>query len=112
MNDEQILRAMADMIKPVVDDLQDIKSRVSNIEAAQSDIQNRVSHIESTQSDIQNRVTKIELIQENVTNRNIQLLFEGQKDTLQKFRRLDVLEEKVDDIQNTVEVLKVLTVKK
>ena len=98
MNDEQILRAMADMIKPVVDDLQDIKSRVSNIEAAQSDIQNRV--------------TKIELIQENVTNRNIQLLFEGQKDTLQKFRRLDVLEEKVDDIQNTVEVLKVLTVKK
>ena len=49
---------------------------------------------------------------ENVTNRNIQLLMEGMAGVNEKFQRLDELEERVEDIQTTVSVLKALTVKK
>ena len=57
---------------------------------------------------IQNEVTSIKLTQENVTNKNIQLLMEGQKGMNDKFKRLDDLEEKVEDIQVAVSVLKAL----
>ncbi len=60
---------------------------------------------------IQNEVTSIKLTQENVTNKNIQLLMEGQKGMNDKFKRLDDLEEKVEDIQVAVSVLKALRVK-
>lgn len=60
---------------------------------------------------IRNEVTSIKVTQENVTNKNIQLLMEGQKGMNDKFKRLDVLEEKVEDIQVAVSVLKVLRVK-
>lgn len=64
----------------------------------------------TTSTDI--RLKKIELVQENVTNKNIQILLEGQTGINDKFQRLDSLEEKVEDIQMTVSVLKALTVKK
>ena len=60
---------------------------------------------------IQNEVTSIKVTQENVTNKNIQLLMEGQKGMNDKFKRLDDLEEKVEDIQVPVSVLKALRVK-
>ena len=60
---------------------------------------------------IQNEVTSIKLTQENVTNKNIQLLMECQKGMNDKFKRLDDLEEKVEDIQVAVRVLKALRVK-
>ena len=60
---------------------------------------------------IQNEVTSIKLTQENVTNKNIHLLMEGQKGMNDKFKRLDDLEEKVEDIQVAVSVLKALRVK-
>ena len=56
-------------------------------------------------------MTKMRIGLENVTNKNIQLLLEGQAGMNDKFRRLDELEEKVEDIQITVSVLKALTVK-
>lgn len=60
---------------------------------------------------IQNEVISIKVTQENVTNKNIQLLMEGQKGMNDKFKRLDDLEEKVEDIQVAVSVLKALRVK-
>ena len=60
---------------------------------------------------IQNEVTSIKVTQENVTNKNIQLLMEGKKGMNDKFKRLDDLEEKVEDIQVAVSVLKALRVK-
>ena len=56
-------------------------------------------------------MTKMRIGLENVTNKNIQLLLEGQAGMNDKFRRLDELEEKVEDIQITVSVLKALTLK-
>ena len=88
MDEKTLLQAIGQMMKqelePIKEDLQDLKQRM----------------------------TKLEITQENVTNKKLDLLFEGQQDTLRKFRQLDELNEKVDDIQTTVEVLKVLTVKK
>lgn len=60
---------------------------------------------------LQDEVTSIKVTQENVTNKNIQLLMEGQKGMNDKFKRLDDLEEKVEDIQVAVSVLKALRVK-
>ena len=61
---------------------------------------------------LKQEVLSIKLTQENVTNKNIQLLMEGQQGMNEKFKSLDVLEDKVEDIQTTVSVLKALTVKK
>lgn len=61
---------------------------------------------------VNERLHNMELVQENVIKKDIQLLLESVQGTNEKFRRLDELEEKVDDIQTTVSVLKALTVKK
>ena len=61
---------------------------------------------------VNERLHNLELVQENVIKKDIQLLLESVQGTNEKFRRLDELEEKVDDIQTTVSVLKALTVKK
>ena len=51
---------------------------------------------------LKQEVLSIKLTQENVTNKNIQLLMEGQQGMNEKFKSLDVLEDKVEDIQTTV----------
>ena len=61
---------------------------------------------------VNERLHNMELVQENVIKKDIQLLLESVQGTNEKFRRLDELEEKLDDIQSTVSVLKALTVKK
>ena len=61
---------------------------------------------------VNERLHNMELVQENVIKKDIQLLLESVQGTNEKFRRLDELEEKVDDIQATVSVLKALTAKK
>jgi tetrahydromethanopterin S-methyltransferase subunit G len=55
---------------------------------------------------IEQRLDKVELTLENETNKNIKLLAEGHVDVV---NRLDKLERKVEDIEDTVSVLKVLT---
>lgn len=71
-----------------------------------------LKEVKGTVQGMDQRITKIEVTQENVTNRNIQVLLEGMHGMNEKFQRLDDLEEKVEDIQITVSVLKALTVKK
>lgn len=51
------------------------------------------------------------IIETDVTHK-ITLLAEGHGDVVKKLRGLDTLAEKVDDIQDTVDVLKHITVKK
>lgn len=58
------------------------------------------------------RFTKIEIILENDVKKSLNLLAEGHHDTVEKLKQLDTLTEKVDEIQDTVDVLKVLTIKK
>ena len=68
--------------------------------------------VQSEVEPLKRDIADIKLYQENVTNRDIQLLLEGMQGVNDKFQRLDDLEEKVDDIQTTVSVLKALTIKK
>ena len=72
----------------------------------------RVASVDEKIVSVDGELTKVRIGLENVTNKNIQLLLEGQTGMNDKFRRLDELEEKVEDIQGTVSVLKALTVKK
>ncbi|MCI9274279.1 MAG: DUF5320 domain-containing protein [Clostridiales bacterium] len=58
------------------------------------------------------RFTKIEIILENDVKKSLNLLAEGHHDTVEKLKQLDTLTEKVDEIQDIVDVLKVLTIKK
>ena len=55
---------------------------------------------------IKQRLDKLELTIENETNKNIKLLAEGHTGVVD---RLNKLENKVEDVQDTVSVLKILT---
>ena len=104
-NVEQEVQGLKETVTSNVQELQGLKETVtSNTQELQG-----LKEI-ATSTDI--RLKKIELVQENVTNKNIQILLEGQTGINDKFQRLDSLEEKVEDIQMTVSVLKALTVKK
>lgn len=91
MDNQELLQAIGQMIEP-------LNSRLDTLQAGQEALQREV--------------LEMKLIQENITNKNIQLLMEGMTGVNEKFQRLDELEEKVEDIQITVSVLKALTVKK
>ena len=56
--------------------------------------------------DVKDRIVKIELTQENKILPQIQLLAEGHGDVLNRLDRLEELPGQVEDIQNTVSVLK------
>ena len=82
------------------------------LEAIGQMMDSKLEPIRADLSEVKQRVTKIEVVQENTIAKQINLLVEGHGDIVKKLRGLDVLTEKVDDIQDTVEVLKRLTVKK
>ena len=85
-----------------------MQTDIGNMQDAIGDIYNNVSRID----EISQRCTNIEIYLENNVDRNLKLLREGQAGINEKFKQLDQLTEKVEDIQTTVEVLKVLTAKK
>lgn len=60
---------------------------------------------------INERFTRVEVKLENDVEKRLSLLGEGQQMVVEKIHQLDKLTEKVEDIQNTVEVLKYLSVK-
>ncbi len=68
--------------------------------------------IKSELENINKRMTRIEVTLGNDIVKELNLLGEGQQVVIEKFHQLDKLTEKVEDIQNTVEVLKAITVKK
>ena len=75
----------------------------NDLEALKKDTSTLHDDLESLKKDV---------IRIPVIEKNTQLVMESVQGTNEKFRRLDELEEKVDDIQTTVSVLKALTVKK
>ncbi len=91
MDNQELLQAMQAMIDPIKKDLSEIKERTSRIEE---------------------RTNKTEILLENNIEKRLNLLGEGQQMVIEKFHQLDALTEKGKDIQNTVEVLRAITVKK
>ena len=88
-----------------------IDERFDAIDEKFTAIDERFDSMDGRITSLDGEMTKMRIGLENVTNKNIQLLLEGQAGMNDKFRRLDELEEKVEDIQITVSVLKALTVK-
>lgn len=76
------------------------------------EIKNEIDPLKRQIEGLNDEVTSIKVTQENVICKNIQLVMEGQEGMNEQFRRLDDLEEKVDDIQSAVSVLKLLAGKK
>ena len=87
-------------------DMAEVKNRVTNIETHVTNIETHVTNIETRVTNIETRVTKIEITQENVIVPKIQLLYEGHSSLLGKLDPLEDVPEKVEDIQNSVSVLK------
>jgi len=110
-------------IEPLKADMASIKSDVSvlktDVAGLKSDVttlKSEVSEIKVQVTRIEERVTKIEVSQENVTNKHLKLLSEGHQLVIDNSKksneRINQLDEKVEDIQITVEVLKYITVNK
>ena len=66
----------------------------------------KLAPMQADMADIQKRVLKIEVTQEHEVLRNIRLLAEGHSGVIDRLDRLEELPEQVEDIQNTVSVLK------
>ena len=101
-----------ELLQMILHELQDLKTTTNATGDRLADMDERLKKIEYTQKTVDERLKRVELTQENVVAKNIQLLMEAQRETYPKVQSLDALEEKVDDIQTTVSVLKALTVKK
>ena len=119
MNQDELLQTILHELQGLKETVTSTDIRLKNVE---QEVQGLKETVTSNTQELQGlkeiatstdiRLKKIELVQENVTNKNIQILLEGQTGINDKFQRLDSLEEKVEDIQMTVSVLKALTVKK
>ncbi|HOV41773.1 MAG TPA: hypothetical protein PLM59_08275 [Oscillospiraceae bacterium] len=81
-------------------------SKLEPINKRLDGIEQRLDKVEQRLDKVEYRLDKVELTLENETNKNIKLLAEGHIDVV---NRLDKLERKVEDIEDTVSVLKVLT---
>ena len=101
-----------ELLQMILHELQDLKTTTNATGDRLADMGERLKKIECTQEAVDERLKRVELTQENAVAKNIQLLMEAQRETYSKVQSLDALEEKVDDIQTTVSVLKALTVKK
>ncbi|HJD23925.1 MAG TPA: hypothetical protein H9694_07255 [Firmicutes bacterium] len=101
-----------ELLQMILHELKDLKITTNTTGDRLADMDERLKKIEDTQGTVDERLKRVELTQENVVAKNIQLLMEAQRETYSKVQSLDALEEKVDDIQTTVSVLKTLTVKK
>ena len=116
MDSQELLYAIRSVVReeihPIKEDIAGMKEDIAGLKTDVANLKEDVSVLKDELGEVKQRVTKIEITQETVTNKKLELLFEGQRDTLDKFHQLDELADKVEDIQTTVEVLKVLTVKK
>lgn len=99
------LRSIKDEVREIKDEVREIKDEVIN---GREDVKT----LSSTLDGIEKRIKKIETTQENDIKQDLSQLFDGQKDTLEQFRSVNEINDRIKDIQGAVDVLKVLTVKK
>ncbi len=92
--------------------LDKMDTRLEKIDTRLDKIDTRLDKVDIRLDSVEQRILKIEVIQENEVAKKIQLLAEGHSGIAEKLRCLDELTDKVDDIQNTVDVLKHIVVKK
>lgn len=99
-------------IKSIKDEVREIKDEVRAIKTEVKNGREDVKSLSHTVEGVEKSLKKVELTQENDIQQEIRQLFEGQRNTLEQFQSVHEINDRVKDIQNAVDVLKVLTVKK
>lgn len=99
-------------IKSIKDEVREIKDEVREIKTEVKAGCEETKMLGQTVEALEKRLKKIEATQENDIQQEIHQLFDGQRNTLEKFQSVNEINDRVKDIQGAVDVLKVLTVKK
>lgn len=99
-------------IKSIKDEVREIKDEVREMKAEVKTGREDIKGLAQTLDAVEKRLKKVESIQENDIQQEMRQLFDGQRNTLEKFQSVNEINDRVKDIQGTVDVLKVLTVKK
>ena len=114
MADNEILQAIQAMRDELVSLRSEMQGSMQEIREDNAALHNDMESLKKDTSTLHDDLESLkkDVIRIPVIEKNTQLVMESVQGTNEKFRRLDELEEKVDDIQTTVSVLKALTVKK
>lgn len=99
-------------IKSIKDEVREIKDEVREMKAEVKTGREDIKGLAQTLDAVEKRLKKVESIQENDIQQEMRQLFDGQRNTLEKFQSVNEINDRVKDIQGTVDVFKVLTVKK
>lgn len=99
-------------IKSIKDEVREIKDEVREMKAEVKTGREGIKGLAQTLDAVEKRLKKVESIQENDIQQEMRQLFDGQRNTLEKFQSVNEINDRVKDIQGAVDVLKVLTVKK
>lgn len=99
-------------IKSIKDEVREIKDEVREMKAEVKTGREDIKGLAQTLDAVEKRLKKVENIQENDIQQEMRQLFDGQRNTLEKFQSVNEINDRVKDIQGAVDVLKVLTVKK
>ena len=99
-------------IQSIKDEVREIKDEVREMKAEVKTGREDIKGLAQTLDAVEKRLKKVESIQENDIQQEMRQLFDGQRNTLEKFQSVNEINDRVKDIQGAVDVLKVLTVKK
>ena len=99
------IKSIKEEVRGIRDEVREIKAEVK---AGREDIKN----LYQTMDAVEKRLKKVELTQENDIKQTNHQQLAGQPATLEKFKSVNEINDRVKDIQGAVDVLKVLTVKK
>jgi len=112
MENNELLQAMQAMIisseEKMTSMLEALTEKVGSIDGRLTNIENKVGSLDNKVSSLESEVKKTNLTIENHLLPAVQALREGHMGVVDK---LDVMNEKIDDIEESVIVLKVLQVK-
>ena len=99
-------------LKSIIDEVREIKDEVREIKSEVKIGREDVKTLSQSMDAIEKRLKKIETVQENNIEQELRQLFDGQRNTLEKFQSVNEINDRVKDIQGAVEIFKVLTVRK
>ena len=104
------LQAIGELIDsklaPMQAELSSLKEGQALLQEGQASLQEGQALLKTEMSEVKERIAKVQVIQETQVLPRIQLLAEGHSGLVDGVSRLEELPEQVEDIQNTVSVLK------
>ena len=103
MRNEDKILAMLEQLQQGQTSMQ---AELEQLQQGQASMQADIQDLKTDMSEVKARVTKIEITQENTILPQMRLLYEGHSGLAETLKPLKALPDQVEDIQNTVSVLK------